>query len=50
MGMAFALPVGLSFFGAPGRDAQLLQLAHAYEQRAPGRPIPAFRPTVNLPH
>ena len=50
MGTAFELPVGLSFFAAPGQDGRLLQLAHAYEQLAPGRPIPAFRPTVNLPH
>lgn len=49
MGTAFALPVGLSFYGAPGRDAHLLQLAWAYERRAPARAEPAFRPTVTLP-
>lgn len=46
MGAAFALPVGLSFFGAPGQDARLLALAHAYERRAPPRPLPGFLPTV----
>lgn len=49
MGTAFGLPVGLSFYGAPGHDARLLQLAWAYEQRAPARAEPAFRPTVTSP-
>lgn len=48
MGMAFALPVGLSFYGAPGRDAQLLQLAWAWERRAPARPEPGFLATLPL--
>ena len=48
MGTAFGLPVGLSFYGAPGRDARLLQLAWAYEQQAPARPVPAFRPSVSV--
>ncbi len=46
MGTAFALPVGLSFYGAPGQDARLLQLAYAYERRAPPRPDPGFKATV----
>ena len=46
MGAAFDLPVGLSFFGAPGQDARVLELAHAYEQRAPVRPLARFIATV----
>ncbi len=46
MGAAFDLPVGLSFFGAPGHDARVLELAHAYEQRAPVRPLARFIATV----
>ncbi|WP_418316210.1 amidase [Piscinibacter sakaiensis] len=49
MGSAFALPVGLSFYGAPGHDARLLQLAYAYERRAPPRPEPGFLETVARP-
>jgi amidase len=41
-----ALPVGISFFGAQWDDADLLDLAAAYEATAQARRAPQYLPTV----
>lgn len=43
MGAVKGAPVGLSFIGPAWSEAQLLSLAHAYEQRTRARTKPAFR-------
>jgi amidase len=40
------LPVGVSFFAGAGRDADLLGIAHAFEQAHAARRPPAYRPTI----
>lgn len=47
-GYAFGLPVGLSFFGRAYSEATLLRFAYAFEQAAPARVPPTFRPTADL--
>jgi amidase len=46
-GMAFGLPVGLSFFGGAWSEAVLIKFAYAFEQETKARQKPAFRPTVS---
>ena len=41
-GMVFRLPVGLSFFGKPYTEPQLLSIAYAYEQASKKRVAPTF--------
>jgi amidase len=41
-----ALPIGISFFGAQWDDADLLDLAAAYEDSAHARRAPTYLPTV----
>ena len=41
-GMVFRLPVGLSFFGAAYTEAQLINMAYAYEQATKKRTVPTF--------
>lgn len=41
-GMVFRLPVGLSFFGAAYTEAQLINMAYAYEQATKKRTAPTF--------
>ena len=48
-GMAFGLPLGLSFFAGPGSEARLLGFAYAFEQTANARRVPEFLPSVSLP-
>ena len=49
-GIAFdALPVGLSFFTSPEREADLLAMAYAFEQTIQLRPTPQYLPTLPLP-
>ncbi len=42
MGMVFALPVGLSIFGAAWSEQKLIQMAYAYEQATQHRQAPNF--------
>jgi amidase len=42
-GMIYALPVGLSFFGAPFSEGKLISIAFAYEQASKNRQLPGFR-------
>jgi amidase len=44
-----ALPVGLSLFGRPEREWDLLAMAHAFEHTIQGRQAPRYLPTVELP-
>lgn len=45
-GMVFALPVGLSFFGAPWSEQKLIQMAYAFEQATKHRQAPTFVPAI----
>jgi len=40
------LPVGVSFVGEPFTEAQLIQIAYAFEQAARARLEPAYRTTL----
>jgi amidase len=46
MGYVHGLPVGLSFVGAPYKEAELLALGYAYEQATKHRQAPTFRAVV----
>jgi amidase len=48
-GMAYGLPLGLSFFAGPGSEARLLGFAFGFEQATNARRVPEFLPTVALP-
>ena len=43
------LPVGLSIFGAAWSEAELIRVAHAFEQATGARQAPKFLPTLDLP-
>ena len=43
------LPVGLSIFGAAWSEAELIRIAHAFEQATRARRAPEFLPTLDLP-
>ena len=43
------LPVGLSLFGRPDREWDLLSMAYAFEQTIQGRRAPTYLPTLELP-
>ena len=45
-GMAFGLPVGLSFFAGKNSEATLIKFAYAFEQATKARRKPSFRPTL----
>ncbi|HEV2718491.1 MAG TPA: amidase [Thermoanaerobaculia bacterium] len=45
-GMAFGLPVGISFFAGPRTEARLIKFAYAFEQATKARRKPGFRATV----
>jgi amidase len=47
-GYAFGLPVGVSFFGRPWTEGELIRIAYAYEQATKHRRPPTFRPTADL--
>lgn len=44
-GMVYDLPVGLSFFGTPYTDGQLIGLGYAYEQASKKRLKPTLKPS-----
>ncbi|MDI6049063.1 amidase [Flavobacterium sp. XS2P24] len=44
-GMVYDLPVGLSFFGTPYAEGQLIGLGYAYEQASKKRLKPALKPS-----
>ena len=46
MGAVRGLPVGLSFIGPAWRDAEVLSMGYAYEQRTHRRVTPRFLPTI----
>jgi len=46
MGAVRGLPVGLSFIGPAWSEERLLQLGYAFEQAAPARTPPGYRPSV----
>jgi amidase len=45
-GLAFGLPVGLSFFAGAWSEPSLIKFAYAFEQAAKGRMKPKFLPTA----
>ncbi|MBJ6143795.1 amidase [Hymenobacter sp. BT559] len=46
MGNIHGLPIGISFVGAPYKEAELLGLGYAYEQATKHRQAPTFRAVV----
>ena len=48
VGVAFGLPVGMSFIGRAYSEGVLLRLAYAYEQHATMRQPPTFRATADV--
>jgi amidase len=45
-GIAFGLPIGISFFAGPRTEARLIKFAYAFEQTTKARRKPGFRATV----
>ena len=43
------LPVGLSIIGTAFSEAELIRVAHAFEQATGARQAPRFLPTLELP-
>jgi len=48
-GVAFGLPVGLSFVAGPWQEGRLLGLAYAFEQATRARKAPRFARTIQVP-
>jgi len=47
-GFVQGLPMGVSFFASAWQDAQVLALAHAFEQAHQARKPPALQPTLQV--
>ena len=47
-GLAFGLPVGLSFFAGAWSEAKLIKFAYAFEQATKARKKPGFMPRIRL--
>ena len=47
-GFVQGLPMGVSFFASAWQDAQVLALAHAFEQAHQARKAPALQPTLQV--
>src|SRR5206468_1950446 len=47
-GLAFGLPVGLSFFAGAWSEAKLIKFAYACEQASKARKNPGFMPRIRL--
>nr|MDP9361807.1 amidase [Acidobacteriota bacterium] len=45
-GLAFRLPVGLSFFASAWSEASLIKYAYAFEQASKARRRPTYLPTA----
>ncbi len=48
-GLAFGMPVGLSFVAGPWQEGRLLRLAHAFELVTRARKAPRFMATIPVP-
>jgi amidase len=48
-GLAFGMPVGLSFVGGPWQEGPLLKFAYAFEQATRARRAPAFAASAAIP-
>jgi amidase len=48
-GLAYGLPVGLSFFAGAWSEPALIKFAYAFEQATKARRKPGFTPTLRLP-
>jgi amidase len=46
MGLVHDLPIGLSFFGQPYTEGELIKMAYAFEQASPKRVPPKFIKTI----
>lgn len=46
MGYVHELPIGISFVGAPYKEAELLALGYAYEQATKHRRVPGFKAVI----
>lgn len=48
MGMAFGLPVGISFLASAYQEPALIEVAYAYEQASKKREAPAFKASFDI--
>jgi amidase len=46
MGLAYGLPVGLSFFSTAYKEGDIIKLGYAYEQASKKRTAPVFKPDL----
>lgn len=48
-GNVHGLPIGISFFSTAYKEAELIPIAYAFEQKTNARIVPKLLPTLNLP-